>query len=131
MIEIKKHFPKLWWSIQVQELRDKRERLYKVFRKTNRQQHLILWKKVRADFKILAQKNKKEIWEKISSSLNSKTPINQAWNRVRQLKGKNPKKKFTILEVSGAQYKDRKNIANKIDYTFAEISLLRITTPPF
>ena len=51
---------------------------------------------------ILAQNNKKEDWEKFARSLNCNTPINQAWNIVRQLKGKSPKK-VTILEVNGAQ----------------------------
>ena len=63
-----------------------------MFRKANREQNLILWKKNRAELKILAEKNKKEDWEKFVSSLNMNTPINQAWNRVRQLKGKDPKK---------------------------------------
>ena len=85
MIEIKKYFPKQ---------RDKRERFYKIFWKTNRQQHLIQWKKTRAEFKILAQKNKKEDWEKFASSLNYNTPINQALKRVRQLKGKDLKKSY-------------------------------------
>ena len=94
MIEIKKYFPKSWWSSQLQKLRDERERFYKIFRKTNRQQHLIQWKKTRADFEILAQKNKKEHWEKFASSLNCNAPINQAWNRVSQIKGKYPKKSY-------------------------------------
>ena len=79
-------------------------------------------KKNRAEFKILAQKNKKEDWEKFASFLNCSTPINQAWNSVKRLKGKYPKK-FTILEVNVAQYKDSKSIANKIGDTLAELSL--------
>ena len=77
--------------------------------------------KNRAEFKILAQKNKKEDWEKFASSLNCNTPTNQTWNRVRQLKGKDPKK-GTILEVNGAQYNNGKSIANKIGDTLAELS---------
>ena len=71
---------------------------------------------------MLAQKNKKEDWQKFVSSLNSNTPINQAWNTVRQLKGKDPKK-ITNLEVNGAQYKDSKSIANKLGDTLAELFL--------
>ena len=104
------------------KLRDKRERFYKIFKKTNRQQHLIQWKKNRTEFKILPQKNKKENWGKFVSSLNCSTPINQAWNRVRQLKGKDPKN-VTILEGNGAQYKDSKSIATKICDTLAELPL--------
>ena len=60
--------------------------------------------------------NKREDREKFDSSLNRNTPINQAWNRVRQLKGKDPKK-VNILEVNGAQYKNY--LFHKItDYLF-------------
>ena len=58
----------------------------------------------------------------LPASLNSNAPINQARNRVRQLKGK-VLKKANILEVSGAQYKDNKSIANKIGDALAELSL--------
>ena len=42
-----------------------------------------------------------ENWAKFASSLNSNTPINLAWNRIRHLKGKHPKK-LNILEVNEA-----------------------------
>ena len=91
-----------WWSSQLQKLSDKRERFYNIFRKTNREQHLIQRKKAKTELKSLAKKNKKENWEKFASSLNRNTPVNQAWNRVRQQKGKDPKK-VNILEVNGTQ----------------------------
>ena len=87
----KKHFSKPQWSSQPQNLTDKRERFFKIFRKTNREQHLIQWKKARAQFKSLVKKNNKENWENFASSLNSNAPINQAWNSIRHLKGKVPK----------------------------------------
>ena len=66
--------------------------------------------------------NKKEDWENFSSSHYSITPLNKAWNRVRQQEGNGPKK-VTIFEVNGAQYKDSKVIANKIGDTLAELRL--------
>ena len=66
--------------------------------------------------------NKKEDWENFASSLNSITPLNQAWNRVRQLEGNGPKK-VTMFEVNGAQYKDSKVIASKVGDTLAELRL--------
>ena len=84
----KKHFPKTWGSSQLQKLKDKRERYYKIYRKTNREQHLIRWKKSRAEFKSLAKKNMKKDWESFASSVNSNVTLNQAWNRVSQLKSK-------------------------------------------
>ena len=90
--EINKTLPQALVDQSIQELRYVRERLYKIFRKSNREEHLILWKITRADFKVLARKTKKEDWVKYASYLNKHTPINQAWNIVTQLKGKDPKK---------------------------------------
>ena len=55
----KKHFPKPWWSRQLQKVRDKRERFYKIFRKSNREQHLIQLKKKQSRIQKFAKKNKK------------------------------------------------------------------------
>ena len=71
-----------------------------------------------------SRKEQEERLGKKVSSVNSNTHINQAWNTVVQLKGKNPKKK-NIFQVNGAQYKTIKSIANKIDNTLAELSLLQ------
>ena len=79
-------------------------------RRTRRKQHLVQWKKTRAELKSLTFKYNKKNCEKIVTSLNCNTPTNQAWNRVRQL---DSKKKANNTEVNGAQYKDSKIIANK------------------
>ena len=50
--------------------------------------------KVRAEFKLLAKKNQKDDWEKISSFLICITPINQAWNKIRWIKIKIKKIKY-------------------------------------
>ena len=50
----------------------------------------------------------KEDWENCGNSLNSGTPINKAWNRVRQLK-------------EHSTPKHRKNIADKIRDTLAKL----------
>ena len=59
----KKHFPKPWWSSQLQKLRDKREQFYKIFKKTNYEQDLIQWKKAIAEFKSLAKKQEGRLWK--------------------------------------------------------------------
>ena len=121
MIEIKNTSLRPDGAVIYKKLRDERVHFYKVFRKTNREQHLIHWKKFKAEFKSLAKKDKKEDGEKFASFLNSNTPINQACKRVRQLKG-NDRKKVNILEANGTQYKDSKSIVDKIGDTLAELS---------
>ena len=76
-------------------------------------------KKPKQNSKNLAKMLKKEDWGNFVSSLNCSTPLIQAWNRVRQLRGKY--KKINILQGIRAQYKDKKNIANKIGHTLAEL----------
>lgn len=122
VVEITKRFPKSWWSKELEELKNKRERFYKIKRKTSKVEHVILWKKTRAQFKRLAKKNKKEDWENFASSLNSDTPLNKVWNKMRHLKGKDPKR-IIMLEANGTQYQDSKSIADLIGDTLAELSL--------
>ena len=83
-----------------------------------------------AEFKSLARKNKKEDSENFASSLNNSTPINQAWDRIRQLEDNDPKK-VNILEADGAQYNDSKSIANKKVNTLAELSFPQNYDPTF
>ena len=61
--EKKKHFSKPWSSSHLRKPRDKEKQIYKLVRKTKCEQHLIQWKKSRADFKILPKKNTNEEWE--------------------------------------------------------------------
>ena len=65
----KKHFHKPWLSSQLQKLGDKREQIIKKMWKANHEQHLNQWKKATAELKSVAKKNKKEDWEKLTSSL--------------------------------------------------------------
>ena len=57
------------------------------------------------------------------------TPINQACNKVKQLKCKQPKK-LNILEFNKVQYKDSKSTVNKIGNTLVELYLPQKYDPP-
>ena len=93
MIEIKKTLAQApVEQSTTKKLGNKRDLFYKIFRKTKREQHLIRWKKSLSRIEKSSKKNKKEEWEKFASSLNRNAPINQAWNRVGQLKDKDLKK---------------------------------------
>ena len=46
---------------------------------------------MRAEFKSLAKKNQKENWENFARYVNCNTAINEAWKRVRRLKGRDQK----------------------------------------
>ena len=94
--------------------------ILKIFRKINREQHLIQRENARAEVKSLSKKNKNEEWKNFASSLNSNTPINQAWNRKKTVE-RQRSKKINIIKVNEAQCKDTKRIANKIDDTLAEL----------
>ena len=80
----KKTFPKAKLSSQLQKLRDNKERFYKIFRENNRKQHLIKWKKSQGTIQKSTQNEQEGGLGKFANFLNSHTPINQAWDRVRQ-----------------------------------------------
>jgi len=120
-ITIGKFYPKPWWSKELSDARDKRERFLKIYRKTKFNRHLIAWKKARAKFKQIQRKNKKENWENFANSINNNTPVNKVWEKVRRIKGRTQRKTH-ILEVDGRTYQNVKDIADKIGDTFSQIS---------
>ena len=120
-VTIKKHYPKPWWSKEVAEARDRRERFYKIYKKKPNQRNLINWKRARAKFKILSIKSKEECWKKFASTINQNTPIAEVWNKIRSIKGKEQKRTI-ILEENGRKYTTDQEIANVIAQKLSEIS---------
>ena len=87
-------------------------------------------KKNRAQNKISTKNNKNKDWEKLVSFLNLqytyKPSIEQGEVGKRQIS-----EKGNLLEVSGAQYKNSKSLANKIGDTLAELTLRQSYDPIF
>ena len=73
-------------------LKDKRERFYKIYKKPRTTSTSSCEKKITAELKNLAKKNKKDNLENFASSLNCNTPINIAWDKTRRIKANNQKK---------------------------------------
>ena len=59
-IKVWKFFPKPRWSNELQMARNRRERLYNVYRRNKNVINAISWKKARTEFKALTIKSKKE-----------------------------------------------------------------------
>ena len=55
-------YPKPWWGPELQESRQKRERLYQTYRRHQTPNNAMLWKRARALHKRLVKKSKERCW---------------------------------------------------------------------
>jgi len=120
-VTVSRFFPKPWWSARLKQSRDRRERLYHIFRARRSVQNVINWKKARAEHKKLVKEHKEESWKQMAQSFNQNTPMNKVWENIRRINGKRAKK-INILCTDGNQLTTKREIAEKLAETFAEIS---------
>ena len=72
---------------------------------------------------IIYPEKKRELWTRYVSQLDTNTPINHVWNRVRKISGKNvcPPKQY-LKGKDGAPITDPKDIANEHAAAFTDNS---------
>lgn len=119
----KKHkfFPKPWWNADVQKSYYNREKAYKRYKVRKSPQNLVQWKKSRAVHRGVILKYKKESWENLASGINSNTPISRAYETVKRIKGRDPKK-ISILYDNGQYISKVPDICNKLAEAFHSVS---------
>lgn len=125
-----KYFPKPWWCIEVTNSRNKREQLYKTFIRTKSLQHMIAWKKARAECKQLIKVKKKESWTNLTSDINRNTPISKVYETIRRIQGRKERRIHILLE-NNTQFSTITEITNKLAQTFSHISNSHNYSPEF
>jgi len=120
-VNVTRFYPKPWWSAELKRSRDRRERLYHIFRTRQSQQNLLNWKKARAEHKKSVKKHKEESWKQLAKSFNQNTPIGKVWENFRRINGKQAKK-INILCKDGEVYTTKREIADKLASAFSEVS---------
>lgn len=116
-----KFFPKPWWTKEVQDARNKRERLYQAYKRNKSLTNIIAWKRARAEFKSITIQSKKESWEKFTGTVNKNTPISKVWETIRKIKGRK-ERTIPILTENSKHFTKPKEIVNKLAETFSNIS---------
>ena len=117
-------YPKPWWTPDLTRTRNKRERLYQIYRRNKTDQNRTNWSKARAEHKRNVKKAKDESWEKYTSEFNASIPISDLCKRVKRMKNIAPTS-IRILndpDQPGLQYSTQSEISEILAKTFAKVS---------
>ena len=117
-------YPKPWWTPDLTRTRNKRERLYQIYRRNKTVQNRTNWHKARAEHKRNIKKAKDESWEKYTSEFNANIPISYLCKRVKRMKNIAPPS-IRILndpDQQGVQYTTPSEISEILAKTFAQVS---------
>ena len=91
--------------------------------------NFILWRRNRAQHKLLVKKHKRESWKKFIETLQVKSPAANIYETLRKIKG-NPSRAVHIFN-NGQNYSTISDIANRLTQTFHEVSSNRSYTNDF
>ena len=119
-----KFFPKPWWTEELTQSRNRRERFYLIYRRKKTLQNSIRWKHARAQHKNKVRIAKEQDWREYISGIDGNTTISEICNRVRKIKGI-PPKSIRILSDDNQPnqtYSTPKDIAEALARTFAQVS---------
>ena len=128
-----KFFPKPWWTPELTESRNRRERFYKIHRRKRTPQDAINWRRARAQHKNLVRQCKEKSWREYISDFNEEMPISELCKRVRKMKGIPPKSIRIICndDQPPVIYSTPTEIAEILAKTFAEVSSNNNYVPEF
>ena len=120
-VQCGKFYPRPWWGPELQQSKDRRERLYQQYRRSKIRGNLIAWRKARAQHKQLVKKHKMDSWIKFTETLHRRAPSTTIYETIRRIKGK-PQRKINIIEENGRVFSTVSDIADKFAQTFYETS---------
>nr|WP_160869998.1 reverse transcriptase domain-containing protein [Pantoea sp. Taur] len=96
-----KGFPKKtyvpWFSKDCKEAIKSRRKSFNKFRKNMNIANFIEYKKERSKCRRTLNSSKKESWKSFVDSINSSTPTNIVWNKIRKIKGIYSNTRYTLL----------------------------------
>ena len=114
-------FPKPWWNSECQSAFRERERLYRIFKRTQLDADKVRWKRARASAKLVFTREKKRSWQNYVSLLNPGTPSSRVWDMVRRIRGR-PPRRIPIIKIQNNVFSSISDIVNKLAETFQQVS---------
>ena len=116
-----KFYPKPWWTLDLKQSRDKRERLYQAYRRNQSARNLILWQASRREHKRKVKGSKNQCWKEFVKKLNVNTPTANVFEIIRRIKGRQPRR-VAVLHSEGEYFTTVGQIAGKMAGFFADVS---------
>ena len=111
--------------------RNRRERLYNVYRRNKNVINAISSKKARAEFKALIIKSKNENWEKFTNQINRHTPLRKVYEIIRKINGIRERCKVNTLMENDVYLSSTAAIVNRFAEVFSCISSDQNYSPEF
>ncbi|XP_057660735.1 uncharacterized protein LOC130896571 [Diorhabda carinulata] len=120
--DIKGHTPVPWWNQDCEKaIREAKAALNK-YRKHKTLQNRVELKKYKAKAQLVIKQSKKKSWQEYVSGINSSTPINQVWTKIRKMNGHSSKSTIRSIKHNDRYYSSTIDIANILGQSYQEQS---------
>ena len=124
------HRPLPWWNAEcTSAIRAKRIAFSRLRRHRGEAEYLIAFRRARANARRVLKDARRTSWRAYVSSINSKTPLTQVWNRVRKISGKYAVPSPPVLLNEGMKVADSHAVAELFVDHFARISKKDTSSP--
>ncbi|XP_056635929.1 uncharacterized protein LOC130444674 [Diorhabda sublineata] len=120
--DIKGHTPVPWWNQDCEKaIREAKAALNK-YRKHKTLQNRVELKKYKAKAQLVIKQSKKKSWQEYVSGINSSTPINKVWTKIRKMNGHSSKSTIRSIKHNDRYYSSTIDIANILGQSYQEQS---------
>jgi len=114
-------YPKPWWNQECSRVWKHRELMYRTFKRTSTIEDKVKWKRARAIATKTFRDAKKKEWQEYVSTLNINSTASSVWEKIRKIRGRQPRK-ISVIKEDGQIYSSTREIANIIASTLSEIT---------
>ncbi|KAG5876142.1 hypothetical protein JTB14_021075 [Gonioctena quinquepunctata] len=111
-----------WWNAELETANREKKRAFNIFKRSPTTENTLSLKKLRAKFRYLQNKSKKESWSNFVNSISSETPMAEIWDKIRAIKGKGFCPTSPVLMINGEAVSGEENIAEEMAIHFESTS---------
>jgi ribonuclease HI len=113
---------KPWWNQDCKDTYKQKRKAFHYFKRYPTTDNLITYKKCKAIFRRTLRKSQKDSWRNYVNSISIHTPSKLLWNKVKRCSGSYSNQQINILHLNSQIISSKKDIANAIATSFAEVS---------
>jgi len=123
--------PVPWWNDECKETRRIKKQALRRYQRSRTVEDKIELKRARALARNVQRKARKKCWEDFVSSINSRTPLNKVFNKIKKIQGRNSSNQPPVLEHNGRTEMDPVIVANIMASHFSNVSSSNNYRPQF
>ena len=116
---VPKKLHKPWWNDECEEAYKARKKSLHFFRKHPSHDNLVQYRLDYARARRIIRQNMKNTWKEYVSKLNSRTPINKAWDMIRKISGKSKFSGIKHINKDDEIITNVKDISNTLAHTIS------------